>query len=149
MTTHKKDESELAGKIAADKVGEKKAQVTDEVATDLAKDAVKQEAKLSTGNESETVETSQWGNVSIEANKIDYLLDFGLEALKKAVDPKAEKPLPEEYVAGALALERNGKNRTDFVKVYKDRLGIKDIAKELPQAGGPDYTNDVTQVSNL
>lgn len=145
----KKDDAENAGQAAAAKVGEQKAAVVDDVAKDLAKDAVRQEAQLATGNESTTEDISQWANLQIEANKIDYILDFGLEALKKAIDPKAERPIPEEYIAGALALERNGKNRTDFVKAYKDRLGIKDVSKELPQAGGPDYTNDVSSVSDL
>lgn len=97
----------------------------------------------------EDVEPAPWANISIEANKIDYLLDLSLDALKKLIDPKAKTPLPEEVVAGALALERNGKNRTDFVKLLKDRLSIKDIKTELPQAGGPDYTHDITPISKL
>ncbi len=146
MTTEKKDEATLAGKVAADKVGEKKQQVTDEVATDLAKDAVRSEAKLSTGNESEDVEVNRWQG-SDEINGWEHYLDLGPDALKDAVDKK--DGIPEEKVAGLLILERNGKNRTEYVKLLKRRLGIKDITKELPQAGGPGYTNDTTNLSDL
>lgn len=82
-------------------------------------------------------------------NQIEHLTDLGLDGLKEAIDPKKDEPLAEETIAKLLILERNGKNRTDFVKLMMDRLKIKDIRKELPQAGGPDYTNDVSAVSKL
>ncbi len=85
-------------------------------------------------------------------NLIEHLTDLGLEALEEAVDPKADNPLEENTIANLLALERNGKNRTDFVKLLMKRLKIKGLAelnRDIPWAGGPDYTNDVTAVSKL
>lgn len=82
-------------------------------------------------------------------NQVEHLTSLGLEALKTAIDLKKDSPLAEEAIGKLLILERNGKNRTDFVKLLMDRLGIKDIFKELPQAGGPDYTNDVSAVTKL
>lgn len=85
----------------------------------------------------------------IGTNLLEPLTGLGLEGLKAAIDPKKDDALSEEVIANLLILERNGKNRTDFVKLLMDRLKIKDIRKELPQAGGPDYTNDVSAVSKL
>ena len=82
-------------------------------------------------------------------NQLEHLTDLGLEALKAAIDPKNDDAFSDEVVANLLILERNGKNRTAFVKLLMDRLKIKDIYKELPQAGGPDHTNDVSAVSKL
>lgn len=85
-------------------------------------------------------------------NQIEHLTDLGIDALEKAIDPKSDNPLDENVVANLLALERNGKNRTDFVKLLMKRLGIKDyeqLNKDIPWAGGPDYTNDVSAVSKL
>lgn len=146
MTTEKKDEAVLAGKEAADKVGEKKPQVTDKVAEELAVEAVKSEAKLSTGNESETETVNRWHGAE-EINGWEHYLELSPDGLKDAVDKK--DGIPEEKVAGLLILERNGKNRTEYVKLLMKRLGIKDIVKELPQAGGPGYTHDATNLSEL
>lgn len=82
-------------------------------------------------------------------NQLEELTDLGLEGLKAAIDPKKPNPLPEEDIANLLVLERNGKNRTDFVNLLIDRLKIKDLSTELPHAGGPDYTNDVSAVTKL
>ena len=82
-------------------------------------------------------------------NQIEGLTDLGLNALKELIDPKKDGPLDETVIANILVLERNGKNRTDFVKLLMDRLNINDIRKELPQAGGPDYTNDVSNITEL
>lgn len=140
------EKNENAGKVAAEKVGEKKDSVVNEVATDLAKDAVKAEAQLSTGNEADTVEVNKWHG-SDEMNLWAHLLDLSPDGLKDAVRKKGG--IPEEKVAGLLILERNGQNRTTYVKLLKDRLGIDDILKELPQAGGPGFTNDTTNLSDL
>jgi hypothetical protein len=74
-------------------------------------------------------------------------VNASLDTLKKAIDEK--DGIPENKIAGLLILERNGQNRTEFVKAMVKRLGIKDLKKELPQAGGPDYTNDQTALSAL
>jgi len=50
-------------------------------------------------------------------------------------------------VYGLLALERNGQNRTDYVKAAIKRLKL---TKDDPlPGGGPGYTNDVHPVSDL
>ncbi len=76
-----------------------------------------------------------------------HVVEYSLEELKAALDPKAENLIPENKVAGLLGLERGGKNRTDFVKLYMDRLGIKS-PYEVTDAG-PSYTNDVSSVTQL
>lgn len=146
MTTEKKTDADNAGKAAADKVGDQKQAVVNEVAKDLAKDAVKAEAQLSTGNESDVIETNRWLG-SDEMNGWEDYLDHSPEQLTKEV--AKDGPVPEEKVAGLLILERNGRNRTEYVKLLMKRLGIKDLTKELPQAGGPGYTNDTTNLSEL
>lgn len=87
--------------------------------------------------------------INVKTNDLENLSSLGLEALEGAIDPKKDDALSEEAIAGLLILERNGPNRTDFVRLLMKRLKIKDIRKELPQAGGPDYTNDVSAVSAL
>lgn len=86
---------------------------------------------------------------TIGTNQLEPLTAMGIDELKGAIDPKNENALAEEVIANLLILERNGKNRTEFVKLLMSRLKIKDIRKELPQAGGPDYTNDVSALSKL
>lgn len=135
-------------KTPAELVGEKKSDnsVREDVAKDLAKEALEQEARLSTGNETDDVTLTKWHGAD-EIAQYSHLIEGGIAALEKAIDKK--DGIPEEKVAGLLILERNGQNRTEYVRLLKKRLGIKDLAKELPQAGGPDYTNDVTKVTDL
>lgn len=86
---------------------------------------------------------------NVTTNNLENLSGLGLKELEAAIDPKKDDALSEESIAGLLILERNGPNRTDFVRLLMKRLKIKDIRKELPQAGGPDYTNDVSAISAL
>lgn len=148
MTTAKKTppENETIGKDTADLVGQKKPQVKDEVAEELAKEAVKEQARLSTGTESEVDTASSKYLGSDEIMQFEHLLDLTPEGFEEAIDEDAEHPLPENKIYGLLALERNGKNRTPYVKAAMKRLGLK--KDELP-GGGPDYTNDVTPTSKL
>jgi hypothetical protein len=75
------------------------------------------------------------------------LLDLGLDGFIAAIDEDAPVPVPEEKVYGLLALERNGQNRTEYVKAAIARLGL---TKDDPlPGGGPGYTNDVHPVSDL
>jgi hypothetical protein len=135
-------------KSAADLVGEKKAQVKDEAAREVAKDAVKDEIALDTGTTAPDPDPkANRFQGSDEIQMYAHLLDNGIEGLKRVIDQK--DGIPEEKVAGLLILERNGQNRTEFVKALIQRLGIKDIKTELPQAGGPDYTHDTTNLSDL
>lgn len=83
-----------------------------------------------------------------EIMQYEHLLDLDAEALAEAVKADAKSPIPEEKVAGLLALERNGRNRTDWVKVLLDRLPV-DSVLDVPRAGGPGYTNDTTPVTAL
>lgn len=76
------------------------------------------------------------------------LLDLSAEELKDRIDGKHPNPVPEEKVAGLLKLERNGRNRTEWVKVLLDRLPV-DSVYDVPGAGGPAYTNDTTNVTAL
>lgn len=76
----------------------------------------------------------------------EHNLRLGVDDFVAAIDAKATNPIPEEKVYGLLALERNGQNRTDYVRAAMKRLGLK--ANELP-GGGPGYTNDTTPVSKL
>jgi hypothetical protein len=81
-----------------------------------------------------------------------HYVDFDLEGLKAALDPKADNAIADNKVAGLLGLERGGKNRTDFVKAYMDRLRIANPKLKSPYEvtdAGPPYTNDVTQVTKL
>ena len=49
-----------------------------------------------------------------------FYLDGSLDALKKAVK---DGNIPDNKLYGLLALERNGKNRTEYVKYMVDQLG--------------------------
>lgn len=79
-----------------------------------------------------------------DVNLLAPLLGLGVEQFKDEI--AKDGPVPEEKVYGLLALERNGQNRTDFVKAMMSRLGLK--ADELP-GGGPGYTNDTTAITQL
>lgn len=80
-------------------------------------------------------------------NQIAPLLAQGVEQFEATIAEDAPNPLDEVAVAGLLALERNGQNRTPYVKACIKRLGLKE-GDPLP-GGGPDYTNDVHPVSDL
>lgn len=81
-----------------------------------------------------------------------FYLDGSLDAIKDAVK---DGGIPDNKLYGLLALERNGQNRTDYVKYMIDQLDLKkdadkdtDLATVIP-GGGPSYTNDTTNVSDL
>ena len=118
-----------------------------DAAKDLAKESAKDKIAASTGTESdaENVSTKWYGSDEIQL--FAHLLDGGLETLEKAADKK--DGIAEDKLAGLLILERNGQNRTEYVRFLMKRLGIKDLVKELPQAGGPSYTNDTTNITDL
>lgn len=141
------------GNATAEQVGKQKEKpaIQTEVAKDLAKDALKQEARLDTGTtpkeEDETPSRYQLEGT----NLLEPYLSMGLNALEEALNPKSENAIGDDVVERILILERNGPNRTENVKLLCKRLGFKpkDIFKELPQAGGPDFTNDTTNLSDL
>lgn len=81
-----------------------------------------------------------------------HYVDFDLDALKAALDPKADNTIPDNKVAGLLGLERGGKNRTAFVQAYMDRLRIANPGLKSPYdvtPAGPPFTNDVSNVTKL
>lgn len=84
-----------------------------------------------------------------EIMQYEHMLGLGVDEFTAAISkdgPKNGAPIPEEKVYGLLALERNGQNRTDYVRAMMTRLGLK--SNELP-GGGPGYTNDTTNISAL
>lgn len=116
-----------------------------------AKEDVKENAKevhraLTDGNLPGDPAPRQW-NGSDEIQPWAHNLELGVEAFeKKVAKSNKEDPIPDEKVYGLLALERNGQNRTPYVKAAMKRLGLK--ADELP-GGGPAYTNDLTSITDL
>lgn len=80
---------------------------------------------------------------SDESQPWAFYLDGSLDAIKDAYKAGS---IPDNKLYGLLALERNGQNRTDYVKYMMKTLGLK--AEELP-GGGPSYTNDTTNVTAL
>jgi hypothetical protein len=80
------------------------------------------------------------------SNMIDGMLALGPDELAAAVSDDAPVPMTDDQVANLLKLERNGPNRTLQVKILCERLGV-DSPYEVPGAGGPAYTNDVSNVS--
>lgn len=88
----------------------------------------------------------QWHG-SDEISQWSHNLSLGVEDFEKKVAvSNKEDPIPDEKVYGLLALERNGQNRTPYVKAMMKRLKLK--ADELP-GGGPAYTNDLTSITDL
>lgn len=77
-----------------------------------------------------------------------HILTLGVDPFVKAIGVGAADPsyIPDEKVYGLLALERNGQNRTPYVKTMMKRLDLK--VEDLP-GGGPSYTNDLTPISDL
>lgn len=75
------------------------------------------------------------------------LLSLSAADLASRVAPNAVAPVPEEKVAGLLALERAGQNRTDYVQLLCKRLGVKS-PYEVTSAGPP-HTNDTTNITAL
>jgi len=85
---------------------------------------------------------------SDETNLIAFHLERGPDAFADLIKGNAKDAgeLTDTQVYGLLALERNGKNRTPYVKAMMKRLKLK--ADELP-GGGPAYTNDMTSITDL
>ena len=115
-----------------------------DAAKEVAKESAKELIKQDTGTASDTEPLNKWLG-SDEIMPWSYLLEGGIEVLEDAIHDK-KRPLAEEKVYGLLALERNGQNRTPFVRLMMKRLNLK--AEDLP-GGGPDYTNDVTPTTKL
>jgi hypothetical protein len=148
MTTQKKTDANLKDN-APDGIalsdGEQ-AQARKDGAKDDVKDAAKDTHRyLTDGNLPGDPPANQYiGHDDIM--QFEPLLSLAPDAFDKRVNGK-DADVPEEKVYGLLGLERNGQNRTPFVKSMMKRLGFTK-AEELP-GGGPAYTNDVTPTSAL
>lgn len=134
-------------KTAAELVGVLKDDVKEDAAREVATESVKSEIAQDTGTTSDAEPVKQYHG-SDEIMLYAHIVELGLGAFKDAISAKGEHPLPEDKVAGLYKLERNGQNRTPYVQALRDRLGLKK-GEDVPGAGGPDYTNDITQVSEL
>lgn len=76
------------------------------------------------------------------------LLDLSVEELEdRLTDAKHERFIGFDDAKGLLHLERSGKNRTEYVKMFMKVLKI-DSPYEVSDAG-PSYTNDVTTVRSF
>lgn len=117
------------------------------------KDAVAEKAKIASA-EFDGLPGDPPSTQYLNADEIQqwaHLLDLGVSAFEDKVSLKADKDgsVPDEKVYGLLALERNGQNRTPYVKAMVNRLGLKvKDASDLP-GGGPDYTHDLTTITDL
>lgn len=80
------------------------------------------------------------------SNLIDGMLAMGPDELEAAVAEDAG--LSEDQVANLLKLERNGPNRMLQVQILCKRLKVKSPL-EVTGAGGPAYTNDVSNVTPI
>lgn len=76
------------------------------------------------------------------------LLDLSASELEsRLTDDKAANPIPTEHARGLLALERSGRNRTDYVQMLCRVIGVKSPLEVT--TAGPAYTNDTTAVTPL
>ncbi len=83
-----------------------------------------------------------------QSQQIAHLLGLGPDAFADLINDTDEATgLSDTNVYGLLALERNGQNRTEYVKAMIKRLDLKP-EDGLP-GGGPGYTNDIHPVSDL
>lgn len=119
--------------------------------TEGAKEDVKEIAKdvhrsLTDGNLPGEPPARQWHGHD-EIQMYAHNLDLGVDEFEKTVAvSNKEDPIPDEKVYGLLGLERNGQNRTPYVRAMMKRLKLK--AEDLP-GGGPSYTNDLTAITDL
>lgn len=75
-------------------------------------------------------------------------LDLPLDELKsRLTDAKSPNPIGHEHARGLLALERSGKNRTDYVQMLCKVIGVKSPLEVT--TAGPAYTNDTTSITPL
>jgi hypothetical protein len=142
MTTAKKNDP-AAGGLPTLSDSERKEAAKD-AAMELAKDGAKAQDGFLPGD---SPPKNQFLG-SDEVMQYAHLLDLSPDELKRVIAEDTGYGIPEEKVAGLLKLERNGKNRTDYVKVLLDRLPV-DSPLDVPGAGGPGYTNDTTPITEL
>jgi len=75
-------------------------------------------------------------------------LDLNEDELKRRLkDQKADDSIGFEEAKGLLALERAGRNRTNYVKLLCDAIGVKSPLEVT--SAGPSYTNDASNITAL
>lgn len=121
-----------------------------EGALEAVKEAGRRAALADTGTQgnTEAMAEAESKRLSPDANttQIAPLLDLPLTALSPRLsNDKVPDPISVETAKGLLALERAGRNRTDYVKALCERIGV-DSPFEVT-AAGPAYTNDVSDVT--
>lgn len=152
MATKVKDQAQDLTGAAPESLNLSDAEVADARA-EGAKEAVKESAKdaytaLTDGNLPSDIEPAPYHG-SDESQQYAFMIDFGIDQLTEMVEKK-DSPVTDTMAAGLLNLERNGQNRTPYVKLLMKRLGLKgrdELRSVAP--GGPDYTNDLTNITDL
>lgn len=113
------------------------------------KEALKQSAQTNFATQSATENLDEYsGDRWPDRHDImlwSYVIGYGLDQFKKAIQEDAVPLIPESKVAGLLELERSGQNRTEYVQAMCKRLGVKSPI-EVTNAG-PGHTNDVSSVT--
>lgn len=121
-------------------------------ALDYIKEGAKNEMRTDTGTTSDPEKSAQAEALRVAPDLnttfIAPLLDLPLDTLvKRLSNDKVPDPIDLEHAKGLLALERAGRNRTDWVKALCKRIGV-DSPYEVTIAG-PGYTNDVHPITKL
>lgn len=130
--------------------------LTDAELVEARKEGAKEDAKeaakdthrfLTDGSNPGAADDNRWHG-SDEIMPFAPVLDLGLSDFEQRVAAKNtdDGALPEEKLYGLLKLERNGQNRTPYVKALMKRLKLK--AEDLPP-GSKSYTNDMTNITDL
>jgi hypothetical protein len=149
MTT-KKTENELPGGV---KVSDKEiADAKKDGALDYIKEGSGRAIAADTGTTGDPEATAEAESKRVDpafnTTPVAPLLDLPADELAKRIgNDKVPNPIDLETAKALLALERNGKNRTNYVKMLCERIGV-DSPYEVTH-GGPPYTNDATNVSDL
>jgi hypothetical protein len=120
------------------------------------KDAIAEKAKIGNaefdglpGDDPDPIEQRFMG--SDEVLGLEPVLELGIDQFNKAIgNGKATESanLSDAQLGGLYKLERNGQNRTPYVQALRKKLGL-DKDQHVPGAGGPAYTNDVSNISEL
>lgn len=76
------------------------------------------------------------------------LLDLPVDELEsRLTNHKDPHPVGSDNARGLLALERSGKNRTDYVKMLCNVIGVKSPLEVT--SAGPAWTNDTSAITPL
>ncbi len=123
-----------------------------EGALDAVKEGAKRAVAVDTGTTADPDDAGKAEEMRVSADFNSTfaapLLDLPLDALvKRMTNDKVPDPIDFETSKGLLALERSGRNRTDYVKALCGRLGVKSPFEVT--SAGPAYTNDTTNVTAL